>query len=96
MSKNYNKRNTALIKKDGLEKILKETRQSDLEYKTTKNIKVENSKNKNQLVNQNNENSNKLSRQLTKQEGKITIKLKELKENNNDNTPNNENIDENN
>ena len=77
MSKNYNKRNTALIKKAGLEKILKETRQSDLEYKTTKNIKVENSKNKNQLVNQNNENSNKLSRQLTKQEGKITIKLKE-------------------
>ena len=47
MSKNYYKRNTALIKKDGLEKILKETRQSDLEYKTTKNIKVENSKNKN-------------------------------------------------
>ena len=96
MSKNYYKRNTALIKKDGLEKILKETRQSDLEYKTTKNIKVENSKNKNQLVNRNNENSNKLSRQLTKQEGKITIKLKELKENNNDNPPNNENIDENN
>ena len=93
MSKNYNKRNTALIKKDGLEKILKETRQSDLEYKTTKNIKVENSKNKNQLVNRNNENSNKLSRQLTKQEGKITIKLKE---NNNDNPPNNENNDNNN
>ena len=92
MSKNYNKRNTALIKKAGLEKILKETRQSDLEYKTTKNIKVENSKNKNQLVNQNNENSNKLSRQLTKQEGKITIKLKE---NNNDNPPNNENNDNN-
>ena len=92
MSKNYNKRNTALIKKDGLEKILKETRQSDLEYKTTKNIKVENSKNKNQLVNRNNENSNKLSRQLTKQEGKITIKLKE---NNNDNSPNNENNDNN-
>ena len=92
MSKNYSKRNTALIKKDGLEKILKETRQSDLEYKTTKNIKVENSKNKNQLVNQNNENSNKLSRQLTKQEGKITIKLKE---NNNDNPPNNENNDNN-
>ena len=92
MSKNYNKRNTALIKKDGLEKILKETRQSDLEYKTTKNIKVENSKNKNQLVNRNNENSNKLSRQLTKQEGKITIKLKE---NNNDNPPNNENNDNN-
>ena len=93
MSKNYYKRNTALIKKDGLEKILKETRQSDLEYKTTKNIKVENSKNKNQLVNRNNENSNKLSRQLTKQEGKITIKLKE---NNNDNPPNNENNDNNN
>ena len=92
MSKNYNKRNTALIKKAGLEKILKETRQSDLEYKTTKNIKVENSKNKNQLVNQNNENSNKLSRQLTKQEGKITIKLKENK---NDNSPNNENNDNN-
>ena len=58
MSKNYNKRNTAMVKKNDLEKILKETRQSDLEYKTAKNIKIENSKNKNQLINQNIDNSN--------------------------------------
>jgi len=93
MSKNYNKRNTAMVKKNDLEKILKETRQSDLEYKTAKNIKIENSKNKNQLINQNIDNSNKLSRQLTKQEGKITIKLKE---DNNENTPNDERNDYNN
>ena len=73
MSKNYNKNNTVLVKNEDFAKVLKEIRQSDLEYKTTKNIKVDNSK----IKNKNNANPNKLFNQLTKNEGKINIILDE-------------------
>ena len=48
MSKNFNRKNTVIIRKNNFDNILKETKQNDLEYKTKKNIKIENTKNKNQ------------------------------------------------
>ena len=40
MSKNFNRKNTVIIRKNNFDNILKETKQNDLEYKTKKNIKM--------------------------------------------------------
>ena len=82
MSKNYTKRNNTLSKKDDFDNLLKETRQSDLQYKTAKNIKIEDLKNNNQ------NNNNKISNKLSKQLGNINIKIKD---NNNEDVQNQDN-----
>ena len=63
MSKNYKKNSINVSKRDEFDDKLKETKQNNIEYKTIKDIKVKN--------------YNNLSRSLTKQIGKINMKIKE-------------------
>ena len=63
MSKNYKKNSINVSKRDEFDDKLKETKQNNIEYKTIKDIKVKN--------------NNNLSRSLTKQIGKINMKIKE-------------------
>ena len=63
MSKNYKKNSINVSKRDEFDNKLKETKQNNIEYKTIKDIKVKN--------------YNNLSRSLTKQIGKINMKIKE-------------------
>jgi hypothetical protein len=63
MSKNYKKNSINVSKRDEFDDKLKETKQNNIEYETIKDIKVKN--------------YNNLSRSLTKQTGKINMKIKE-------------------